>query len=463
MEESTTLQITMPSLGLPAKSKPTLKEWETLIRPEPGQGDEVILGRRRDEPLPKSVAEVRQKAARLSFHNLDPFVATVAGGIASGQAELPKGETTLKISLPEFYDKELELPLSTQNGPGAPMLLILPGIYGGGDSGHSHLLKKLALERGMNYVVFPNSLSDTMLKNAPHDHPGNPRLDALSSHRLLGSLKEQYPELFGQISVAGYSYGALHGANLVRLDEEGSKRLINGSLVAVSPPQNLEHSMRQLDGLRDYYREGSDSISEVGLRYKHDVKKYGYARFMESKLCEHGPGTNITEIEMSDKYGSRDNLKEMIETVDVQFGHNQLPKNTQAYQDAGFVEKIRMRREHDKIVENMTYDQFSSEWMSKDHWLVEHHLSPSVMAAKYSFPEAMQAITRTPVLVFASSDDYILNATDVTALRKLEQRPGELEVVKLFPTGGHVGIDWNPEIAETMIDFAAAGKIPAKG
>lgn len=437
--------------------KPTLQEWNELIQPAPGEGDQVVLGRRAEEPLPASMAEVRRKVKELDFHPLDPFVATVAAAIGADQIELPKGvEKVHQVAVPNFYADEVEVLLATPHGPGAPMLVILPGIHGNGDGSHCKVFKKLALERGMNYVVLPNSMSPAMLEDQPLYHPGNPRVDALWSHDLLKALRQEQPEFFSKLAVAGYSYGALQGANLVRLDEENRERLIEGSLVAISPPENLEHSMVQLDDLRKVYQGNWGTIADTGVRYKNSVRSLGYARFMESSLAKRGPGTNLDEVEISDKYGSRDSLKSLVEVVDTQFGHNRLPKNTQEYQEAGWWERHKMRQRHDQQVENMTYIELAADWMSKDRWLVQQGMTTSELARRYSFSEAMKAIEKTPVMVLASADDYILNAQDVESFRKLEAKPGKLEVARVFEPGGHVGLDWNPAIAETVIDFAMA-------
>ncbi len=441
------------------KLDPSRAEWTKLVSAAPGEGDAVVIGRRATESIPESVSEVRKKLNTLDFLPIDPFVASVAASVAADQVEIPKGEKALKVQVPKFYQKEVEVLAGFQNGPGAPLLVILPGIHSEGESSHNNRFKKMALERGMNYVMLPNSLSESMMEDLPLNHPGNPRVDALCTRAVLASLKDTYPDYFEQVSVAGYSYGGLHGANLVRLDEESAPedRIITGSLVALSPPQNLESSMRELDGLRKGYETGSGSIADVGVRYKHDVKKYGYEGFLQSDLSQHAAGTNITEIEIADKYGSRDGLQDVTEKIDLQFEHNLLPKNTEAYKQAGIFEKHKMRKEHEQIVENMTYQEFSDRWMSQDAWLLQQGLTPSTMAERYSFPNAMKAINHTPVMVLASADDYILAAKDVQALRKLETTSGPLEVVKVYETGGHVALDWNPEMADAMVDFARAG------
>lgn len=452
-----------PSAVSPRLAEPTVAQWQEIVSPPPGHGDMVEIGKRKDEAGFVSIDEVRERVAALDYHDIDPFVASVAGSIGGERIEIPRGEQSIEIQAPRHYGEGVEMLMGTQNGPGAPMMVILPGIHSTGESSsHTNVFRKMALERGMNYLVIPNSLSKVMLEDKPHYHPGNPRADAEASHEILAQLKAAYPDYFTQISVGGYSYGALHAANLVRFDEEQDERLINGSMIGVSPPENLEHSMRELDGLRERYAEGAGSIPATGLKYRNDVRKLGYERFPESDLAQRGAGSNITEIKISDKYGSRDGLMEMIEQVDTVMGHNQLPRNSQEYKDAGWWQRRKLRQQHDQQVENFTYQQFSDGWMVKDRWLNERHLTPSEMSQRYSFSEAIEAIEDTPILTLISADDYILAPADVDALRELEITSGDLEVIRVMDHGGHVGLSWNPEIQETLADFAVGAHLKTR-
>lgn len=435
---------------------PTRQQWEELITPPEGEGDAVEIGRRSRQDTPTTIKETREKVAGLAFHNIDPYVASVAAGVGAGRVEIPKGEFTVELDIPEYYEKDVEVRMGTHNGVDAPMMVILPGIHGDGKGSHSKVLKKAALERGMNYVVFPNSLSPEMMDDDPIYHPGNPRVDALSSHKMIAALKAKHPEYFEDVSVAGYSYGALHGANIIRYQEEGADPLVNGSLVALSPPDDLDHSMDQLDGLRQKYKKGAGSIIWQGLKYRRHVKKYGYEKFLKSDLSERGEGTNITEIKIADKYGSRDGMEEMTKMVDKHFKHNKLPTHTREYRRGSDTERRQMRSEERRILRDMTYDQFSAEWMVNDKWLKENNMTPEEMSAEFSFSNAMEIIDDTPVMVMASADDYILAPEDVEKFRELEAAPGPLEVVRVFETGGHVGIDWNPAVQDVIGDFAFA-------
>ncbi len=435
---------------------PSRAEWDRLIAGDGSDGYQVVPGRRAHREPPKSMDETRRLVESLSFHSIDPFVATVAAAVGAGMTKIPRGEEKVSVDIPDFYGKPVEAKVWSKNGPEAPMMLILPGIHGSGSGSHTDTFKKMAIERGMNYTVLPNSLSEEALDWEPRYHPGNPAADAEATHALLAELQRGRPELFGQVSVAGYSYGALHGANLVRLDEglQEGERLVTGALIGVSPPENLERSMGRLDGLREQYSQGAGNIIGTGLNYRIQVGRHGYENFMNSSLSRRGEGEQITEIKIADKYGSRDGMEFMVDRVDRQFGHERLPKNTQEYRDGSSRERRRLRQEHGRQIEEMTYVRFTDEWMVHDAWLNERGLTPQEMAHEYRFTEAIDRIENTPVMVFGSADDYILTDEDVREIRAAEERLDPREVLKTFDRGGHVGLLWNPEVQNILADFA---------
>ncbi|MCA9781193.1 MAG: hypothetical protein KC800_30945, partial [Candidatus Eremiobacteraeota bacterium] len=272
-----------PSTRRPARQNPGLSksEWDKLVKPREGQGDVVSLDQAPDRDSFETIDEARARVGQLDFHPIDPFVASIASSVAGGRVELPKGESMVELQIPEYYRDGVEVQMFTPHGENAPMMVILPGIHGTGDGSLTKQLKKIALEKGMNYVVIPNALGQEMTEDQPLHHPGNPRVEAQAAQQILEKLKADHPNHFETVSLAGYSYGGLLGANLLRLQEEQGTNLINGSFVALSPPQNLAHSMQELDGLRKVYEEDGGSIALTGLKYRRHVAKYGYERFME--------------------------------------------------------------------------------------------------------------------------------------------------------------------------------------
>lgn len=431
-------------------------DWVRLTTPDSALLLPIRPGIGSEKDVFTSMEQVRAATDALDFHTLDPFVASVASAVDGRSVSEPDKAhvESVEILMDGYYEEPFQVEIGTHNGPDAPMLLILPGIYGTKDGTFSKQLKKIALERGMNYTIASNPLNAEMLKAKPINHPGNIQVEAEVMHGVLSRLAEQRPEYFQTVSLAGYSYGGLLAANIARYDElkgeESGVRVIKGGVVTISPPQDLSHSMLELDSLRERYAEGGGSITATGAYYSREVSRLGYERFMESDLAKRGEGTNITEIKISDHYGSRDEMKDMVVTVDEHFGHNHLPAKWPNY----------FKRR--KVINEMTYASYSNEWFSKDEWLNRHGLTPEELGARNSYKAALAELDHTPVLTLLSQDDYILSPSDVETYQDLAAGSNGLEYTRVFPRGGHVGLFFNPKVKELVGDFAFSGKALAE-
>lgn len=389
--------------------------------------------------------EVVKAAAKLDYHDLDPYVATVASGISARRISEPdkEGKETIELKADEFYDKKVSAELGLHNGPDAPLMVILPGVYGNRSGSLTKAFKKIALERGMNYIAMDNPLQHDVVNSGAQRHPGNIQTEAEATHALLRSLREQKPEYCKQITLAGYSYGGLLAANVARVDEErGGQRVIQGGVVTVSPPENLNHSMRELDSLRELYAEGSGSITATTILYTKDIGALGYENFPESDLAARGEGTNITEINIADSYGSRNEMKDMVAQVDSVFEHHQLPS------------KWRHPLKRREVLNNMTYDQYNDGWFLKDPWMAENNMTTEQLAADNSYSQALANLNDTPVYTLLSQDDYILNGDDIQTFQELENSEDKREYTQVMDRGGHVGLLFNPEVQNLIGDFA---------
>lgn len=429
--------------------------WKTATTPAPSEKKPVEVGSKADRVAFQNMDQAAAATEALSYHPLDAFVASVAGGVSANAIAEPDAEDKeiVNLTVEDYYAEPVPVQLGLHNGPDAPMLVIFPGIYGGTDNGFQAAYKKIALERGMNYTVFPNPVNYDLVDNSrPVNHPGNQQVEAEAIHKMIDQLREQKPEFFQEVSLTGYSYGGLMAANVARIDEaKGGDRLVTGGIVALSPPENLYNSMRELDGLREDYATGAGSTTWTGIHYTNEVGRLGYENFMESDLASRGEGTNITEIKIADSYGSRDGMINMVAQVDSDFGHNQLPPVWPRY------------FERKRVLNAMTYEQYSADWMSKDAWLVERGLSPEALGEKTSFKTALDALNDTPVLTLLSQDDYILSQEDVQTFRDIDTDPDDLEYTRVMEHGGHVGLLFNPEVQNLIGDFAYSAKEIRKG
>lgn len=434
-----------------AKKRPDQDSWERMITPV--EREPVDPGSKSERPLLQTMDEVVKGAEKLDFHPLDPFVASVASGVAARRVDEPSDRENIYLSVKDFYDEPLVLEAGLKHGPEASMMVILPGVYGDLDGGHASVFKKMAYERGMNYTIIANPLSQQMVGEEPKNHPGNIELEAQSTRAIMKELKERKPDFFDQVTVAGYSYGALLAARVAALDEKSESkdgRVIQGGVVALSPPENLYNSMQQLDGLREKYEFAGGAVTATGLLYMSEVGALGYERFMESNLAQRDAQNNATEVEIADSYGSRDAMKEMVEQVDAEFDHYQLPDPFFGY--------FRRRR----VLNEMTYVQYSEEWFSKDPWMVGEGITPAELAGRNTYSQALESLKDTPVLTLVSGDDYILKPEDVDSFRQVDSEDDDLEYTRIIETGGHVGLLFNPAVQDFLGDFAASAELLRK-
>lgn len=430
-----------PATSPKVRPEPTQEQWEEFVTPPEDQQTPIQVGAKAGRDTFRSMQEVRQALGEIDFHQLDPYVASVASGIDARTVSEPWNYENVYLSVKEFYDEPVTIEVGLENGPEAPMMVILPGVYGGREGGFSKVYKKMALERGMNYAVIPNPLSQDATVEEPTRYPGNPAAEAEATLAILEGLKRKRPEYFDKISLAGYSYGALLAANVTRLDEQREDRLVNGSVVALSPPNNLVNSMAKLDGLRALYASGTDPISATAVLYAADVSTLGYEDFMASPFSERGEGSNLTEIKMADLYGSRKGMEKLVEAVDDHFDHNLLPPR---FPD--FIER-------EMALDRMTYDQYREDYFINDTWLEENGHTPESLAAEYSYKSALDAINKTPVLTLLAADDYILKPEDLQVFQGLQVEQQESEPTRIVERGGHLGLLFNPEVQDLMADF----------
>jgi len=398
------------------------------------------------------IEKMRLKVGGLSVHPVDPFVATVAGAVAAEFSRAPR-EDRVCVDLPDYYEKKVEVSIGAQRGQDSAMLVILPGVYSDEKSAQARLLKQLAWKNGMNYTVIANSASTAMLRSKPRFHPGNPRLDAVVGHKILEQLSDRYPRYFKTISVVGYSYGGLLAANLVRYDEEQKQSLISGNLVSSCPPVNYANSMRRFDELREEYQpQGSLSIWKTLLGYRNAVQKFGYEAFQDCPLATRESRDCTMERLIADEYGSRGGLRALMDWVDRHQGSAKLPLNREAQGGRSYSARRADAIEHARALEGVTYRQME-ENLNRDPWMRAQGETFESLAVRYSLTSALSLIRKTPTMVLASQDDYILKEEDVAALRAVEAQPAPNQVVKVLNAGGHVGAHWNPEIREAMIRF----------
>lgn len=434
-------------------------------------------------PAP-TMGAVRTALAYLDFPALDPFAASVASVVWAGMRTVLSGKTEY-IEVPGAMRKPLSVELNLKNGKDAPMLLILPGLGGGRLTAQVRALKHEALDRGMNYTVIPSPWSSNWLDAEPVHAPGNLPKETEVVRSVLHSLQERHPGFYDRVSAAGYSYGGLLGASVVAHDRDpgAGARTVQGSFVALSPPQNLLDSMRALDGLRNQY-EPPDNLKRVLAMYGVAVPYYGFERIGESPVARR-PETNAEKY-LADTMASRDHLQEVVERYPVTSGANPLPRDPARAsngrpataapseslaarpQAAASPESLAAGAEAATLPEtpddaqaqrrsDVTFAQYVDGYLAPDLKATDPHSTVEQLARENSYINLLARASGrgVPVLTLAAADDYILDADDVIAMRGLESNPAPDQAARVLDHGGHVGALFNPQARDQMYAFLA--------
>lgn len=407
----------------------------------------------RPAPAPATLAETRERLAHLDFPNLDPYAASVAGSIWSGQNRVSGQDEVL--SLPGRFRQDLPVEVGLQHGPGAPMLVILPGLGAGTGASHAGALKRMAAQNGMNFAVLPNPWSRDWIQSGPAGYPGNLPWEAEAAHAALEALAQKHPGYFDRVSLTGYSYGAIQGAALLK-HEAGlprEQRIVNGSMAVLSPPVRMTDSMARLDGLRNEVFDSMDWI-EVAELYSDAVKTHGYEGLMESPIARR-PNYGAERF-LADSIGSRSSLQEVAAWIDGYSGRNLLPYNAEVAKNGPVKDPERaeeLQMEQDWTVGDATYGGYMADYLAHDPTLAGR--SPEQLTEDYRYTRLLDEIAGKgiPVLTLASADDYILKPQNVADLRQREAAGPADQAARVLEHGGHVGALLNPAVRQGMVDF----------
>lgn len=409
-------------------------------------------------PPAATMGAVRTALAMLDFPALDPFAASVASVVWAGSHAVFSGKTE-KVDVPCALRKPLPLEVNLKNGKDAPMLLILPGLGSNKNTAQVRALKSRALDCGMNYTLIPNSWSSVWLDADPLHAPGNLPMETEAVRSILHALQERHPGFYDKVSTVGYSYGGLLGASVIAHDNDpgAGARTVQGSLVAISPPENLLDSMRELDDLRNQY-EIPDNLRRVLAIYGAAVPYYGYEHIGES-LIAHRPETNAEKY-LADTMASRDHLQEVFERYDVISGANRLPLHhevaTNGRPDDSALHQSLAEQQAKQVLDS-TYAQYTDAYLASDLNATDPTATVEQLAQDYSYTNllALASGHGVPVLTLTAADDYILDPSDLSAVRALESNPAPDQATRVLDHGGHVGVLFNPQARDQIYDFLA--------
>ena len=220
-----------------------------------------------------------------------------------------------------------------------------------------------------------------------------------------------------------------------------------------------------MDDLRNRY-EGALDWVDVAAEYSELLARYGFERIMESPL---GTRRKVdVEMFLADTVGARTPLRNVTAFVDARRAYNLLPLNKALAEYGEELDpdlEADLEYEQEEALDDYTYDEFAETYLSRDPWFVENHTGIQEVDENHLYSELLDEISGggIPVLTLISSDDYILNAENLAALKRHEGDPNSDQITHFFEHGGHIGMIFHPQIRKIIGDFVQCPPNPSGG
>lgn len=349
-------------------------------------------------------------------------------------------------------DEERELPYTLWLQPEpAPLTYVVPG-FGGHRLGDGTLgLAEIIYRRGSSVVTLSSPTNHEFISHGSSTElPGYVPADARDLHRALtaidADLVARFPDRFRSRRLAGISLGACQLLHIAADESNAKSRglLAFDVYVAMNPPVDFEHSMRQLD--RFYNAPMSFPPEERALRIEEI-----FAKVLELSHGDLDPATALPFTKLESQF-----LIGLAFRMDLQF----VILQTQERHDRGVLLTPRSRLRRAPAFRE------ASEYSFLEY--VYAFVLPSIAgrAPGITFDEAggrrlledcgLRAVAaglvaNDRIRVFTNENDFLLRPEDHAWLRAhLGDR------VHVFPAGGHLGNLHRQEIEDVILRIVGA-------
>ncbi len=345
----------------------------------------------------------------------------------------------------KVLDRELIIKLATfQHSETAPLVLIISGVGGNGNSGVGVTMAEQFYKKGYNVIVLPGTVSwiyAVAISEAAA--PGyNPR-DKIEYYTwikwVLNYAKKQGMK-FNDISLVGYSYGGLLAGFLAPYDLTQAQPIFK-KIVLINPAMDPDFGLKKLDYL---YDQGKD-IPELR---KSSIRVATYEAALTTPPSA-DPVQAIFKFMKQQQIGHKE-IQWLIGDS-FRFSLQNIVFGTQFIIDRGVLKSPYSRFSLNKRNEESQTINFS-QYMDK---IVMASLTPEEQSKDtnyessfYSQVENLKNDSR--VFIIENTDDFIVKPSDIDLLRQ-----NFSERLFLFPYGGHLGNVLAPSHVELYLKVLA--------
>jgi pimeloyl-ACP methyl ester carboxylesterase len=390
----------------------------------------------------------------------NPYEATVLGLSPEQEVKLPASvptrEFTLKVfperQIPEvfWYEDGLVCSLAYQDHP-APLVFVIGGTATRYNSPTTVKLQKLLYQAGFHVIAITSPSHMDFVVNAAADLPGDSLGDARDLYRVMRLAYEQVRKKIDVSSFAltGYSLGAFNAAFLAQLDAE-EKQFNFTRVLLINPPVNLYTSVSVLDQLLvDNIPGGMDKLDD----WFRSVLGHVLAVSRQMGRTEMS-GDFLYNVYASLPSGQQNyqaliglafrlSAAHMIFTADVMNG-------------GGYIIPTQARLTNSTSLTRYAMVAYQTRFVDYFNDVLLPHLQKEEPGlTRQALLERLSLRRLESYLRGAGTVGLVHNADDIILA------PGEIHYLegvfgaraRVFPTGGHLGNVFHPEVARAIVGF----------
>jgi len=393
----------------------------------------------------------------------NPYEATVIGLPQALEVALPASvpirEFTLKIfpgrEIPEvfWYEDGLVCSLAYQDHT-APLIFVIGGTGARYDTPTMVKLQKVLHQAGFHVIGISSPSHMDFVVNASGDFPGDALGDARDLYRVMRLAYEQVRTKIGISSFAltGYSLGAFNAAFLAQLDAE-QKQFNFTRVLLINPPVNLYTSVSALDRLLvdnipggigkldDWFRSVLGHVLAVNRAMGHTALSGDFIYNVYERLPR-----NPQNLAALIGLAFRMSAAHMAFTADVMNG-------------GGYIVPTQARLTNSTSLTRYAMVAYRTGFVDYfDEVLLPHLRKAEPGLTRQALLERLSLRRLEPYLQGADTVGLVHNADDIILA------PGELQYLegifgaraRVFPTGGHLGNLFHPDVVRAIVGFVAA-------
>lgn len=393
---------------------------------------------------------------------VNPYEATIMELPKHLEVRLPEKVPTREFTLRVFpgreippvfwYEDGLVCTLAYQDHR-APLVFVIAGTGAGHNTPRMVKLRNALYQGGFHVISLTSPSHMDFVVNASSGLPGDPFDDARDLYRVMEMAYDAVRDTIdvSGFDLAGYSLGAFNAAFVARLDEE-EKRFNFSKVLLINPPVSLYESVAALDQLLvENVPQGMEQFDawfrSVFTEFSHVSREVGPGSlsgdFIYSAYKRFPP--NEENLAALIGLSFRMSAANMIFTADVMNGGGYIvPRNARLTATSSLTR-------YATVSLHTRFTDYFDEWFFPNRRHREPSLTRQALLARMSL-RSQEAYLRNAdkVGLIHNEDDIILAPGDIDYLQGVFGGRA-----RLFPTGGHMGNMFHPDVVSFMIDFLA--------